>query len=115
MKKSPILTLALASLFVTLLTAFTCTTTTTFDTTNAAPVDHSAFDKLLKKYVNDKGLVDYKGFKSDGKCCDQYLDMLSKNPPANPGVKMKKWRTGSMPTMPSRSRLFVNTLSRSKH
>ena len=85
MKKTSFLTLALAGLLITLLTAFTYTnsTTTTYDTTGAAPVDHSTFDKLLKKYVNDKGLVNYKGFKSDVKVLDQYLDMLSKNPPAS--------------------------------
>ncbi|WP_210518601.1 DUF547 domain-containing protein [Hymenobacter terricola] len=47
-----------------------------------AAVDHSAYDKLLKKHVNDKGLVNYKGFKADEKAFNQYLDMLSKNPPA---------------------------------
>lgn len=85
MKKTSFLTLALAGLFITLLTAFTCTnkpTDNTTNTTNAAPVDHSVFDKLLKKYVNDKGLVNYKGFKADEKVLDQYLNMLSKGAPA---------------------------------
>ncbi|WP_040585705.1 DUF547 domain-containing protein [Spirosoma luteum] len=83
MKKTSFLTLALTGLLITLLTAFTHTNDTTHNTVNAAPVDHSIFDKLLKKYVNDKGLVNYKGFKSDVKTLDQYLDMLSKNPPAS--------------------------------
>ena len=48
--------------------------------TAVAPIDHSAFDRLLKKYVNEKGLVNYKGFKSEEKEFNQYLDMLSKNP-----------------------------------
>ena len=48
----------------------------------AAPVSHAAFDALLKKHVNSKGLVDYKGFKADEKAFNQYLDLLSKNPPA---------------------------------
>ncbi|WP_426058698.1 DUF547 domain-containing protein [Hymenobacter sp. B1770] len=48
----------------------------------APPVDHSAYDRLLKKHVNEKGLVSYKGFKADSKEFDQYLDLLSKNPPA---------------------------------
>ncbi len=47
-----------------------------------AAVDHSAYDRLLKKYVNEKGLVNYKGFKSDEKVFNDYLAMLSKNPPA---------------------------------
>ncbi|TAE28628.1 MAG: DUF547 domain-containing protein [Cytophagales bacterium] len=46
-------------------------------------VDHSGFDRLLKKYVNDKGMVNYKGFKKDEKEFDAYLDLLSKNPPTD--------------------------------
>lgn len=48
-----------------------------------APVDHGDFDRLLKKYVDEKGLVNYKGFKSDEKAFNQYLDLLSKNPPTD--------------------------------
>jgi len=47
----------------------------------AAIVDHSAFDRLLKKHVNEKGLVNYRGFKADQKEFSQYLEQLSKNPP----------------------------------
>lgn len=45
------------------------------------PFDHSSFDKLLKKYVNEKGLVDYKGLKAEPQALNQYLTSLSKNPP----------------------------------
>ncbi|GAA4381323.1 DUF547 domain-containing protein [Hymenobacter koreensis] len=48
----------------------------------AAPVDHSAFDQLLKKHVNEKGLVNYKAWKADQAAFNQYLQLLSKNPPA---------------------------------
>ncbi|SDY60754.1 DUF547 domain-containing protein [Hymenobacter psychrophilus] len=49
----------------------------------AAPaVDHSRYDRLLKKHVTDKGLVNYKGFKADEQEFNQYLALLSKNPPA---------------------------------
>jgi hypothetical protein len=50
----------------------------------AAPtaLDHSAYDRLLKKYVNAKGLVNYKGLKADEAALNQYLAQLSKNPPA---------------------------------
>ncbi|MGI4736952.1 MAG: DUF547 domain-containing protein [Janthinobacterium lividum] len=48
----------------------------------STPVDHSAFDKLLKKHVTAQGLVDYKGFKADETVFNQYLALLSKNPPA---------------------------------
>ena len=47
-----------------------------------AAIDHGAFDKLLKKYVNSKGLVNYKALKADQTAFNQYLEMLSKNPPA---------------------------------
>jgi hypothetical protein len=48
----------------------------------SALVDHGAFDKLLKKHVSAQGLVDYKGFKTDEAGFNQYLALLSKNPPA---------------------------------
>lgn len=47
-----------------------------------ALVDHSTYDKLLKKYVTAQGLVDYKGFKADETVFNQYLALLNKNPPA---------------------------------
>ncbi|MBJ6110615.1 DUF547 domain-containing protein [Hymenobacter sp. BT523] len=55
-----------------------------------AAVDHSAFDKLLKKHVNAKGLVDYKGFKADETAFNQYLDLLSKNAPASSWSKQEQ-------------------------
>lgn len=48
--------------------------------TNVAIVDHSAFGKLLKKYVDSKGNVNYKGFKNDIAALDAYLAQLSANP-----------------------------------
>ncbi|WP_338873171.1 DUF547 domain-containing protein [Spirosoma sp. SC4-14] len=48
-----------------------------------APIDHSLFERLLKKYVNDKGLVNYKAFKADEKELKKYLDMVSSNPPTD--------------------------------
>jgi hypothetical protein len=55
----------------------------TTDSNTAAPVDHAAFDALLKKHVSAKGLVDYKGFKADEKPFNQYLETLSKNAPTD--------------------------------
>lgn len=46
-------------------------------------IDHSEWDRLLKKHVNAKGLVDYKGFKKDKSALDGYLKMLSENSPNN--------------------------------
>ena len=59
-----------------------------------ALVDHSAYDQLLKKYVNAQGLVNYKGLKADEKAFNQYLELLSKNPPAadwSRGDQMAYW------------------------
>ena len=45
-------------------------------------VDHSGWDVLLKKHVNAKGMVNYKGMNADLPTLNQYLDLLSKNEPA---------------------------------
>lgn len=44
---------------------------------------HRTFDQLLKKHVNSRGEVNYKGFISDSVTLNQYLNLLSKNPPAS--------------------------------
>lgn len=49
---------------------------------SAVNVDHSSWDKLLKKYVNNEGLVDYKGFKNEESKLDDYLKMLSELAPS---------------------------------
>ncbi|WP_461054231.1 DUF547 domain-containing protein [Spirosoma arcticum] len=49
----------------------------------AEPVSHAIFDQLAKKHVDGKGLVNYKGFKSDEKQLKTYLDLLAKNPPTD--------------------------------
>lgn len=46
-------------------------------------IDHSQWDQLLKKHVDEKGLVDYKGFQNDVLELDGYLRMLSKNAPTD--------------------------------
>ncbi len=43
-------------------------------------IDHSVWDGLLKKYVDSKGMVDYKAWKvnsGDSQALDQYLNLLS--------------------------------------
>ena len=42
---------------------------------------HQQWDKLLKKHVDAKGMVDYKGFKQEKSELDAYLKLLSDNPP----------------------------------
>ncbi len=44
-------------------------------------VDHSVWDKLLKKHVDANGMVNYKGFEKDEKTLKEYLEMLSKTQP----------------------------------
>ncbi len=44
---------------------------------------HQQWDKLLKKYVNSTGLVDYKGLQKDPSDMNAYLKTLSDNAPQN--------------------------------
>lgn len=44
-------------------------------------VAHYQYDKLLKKYVDEKGLVDYKGLKNNPGELKSYLKILENNPP----------------------------------
>jgi hypothetical protein len=50
---------------------------------DAAPADvsHDGWDRLLKKHVDSRGMVNYKGFKADRAELKKYLDQLSKNAP----------------------------------
>lgn len=50
-------------------------------TSNAAPISHDGWDKLLKKHVNTKGYVNYGGFKTDQTELTKYLNLLSNNAP----------------------------------
>jgi Protein of unknown function, DUF547 len=43
---------------------------------------HAAFDQLLKKHVSENGNVNYGGFIKDKVKFDEYLKLLSNNPPA---------------------------------
>jgi hypothetical protein len=46
-------------------------------------VDHSRWDELLKKYVNEEGMVDYKGFLNDRESLQNYLQYLSSQTPTD--------------------------------
>jgi hypothetical protein len=48
-----------------------------------AEFDHSAYEALLKKHVDDKGKVDYDGFAKDRAALDTYLESVAK---ANPSA-----------------------------
>ena len=45
-------------------------------------IDHSEWDRLLKKHVNNEGDVDYRNFQKDSLALKSYLKMLSQNPPS---------------------------------
>ncbi|MBD0851628.1 DUF547 domain-containing protein [Maribacter arenosus] len=46
-------------------------------------IDHTSWDHLLKKYVDNHGNVDYKEFKQDRQRLDDYLVYLAENPIAD--------------------------------
>jgi hypothetical protein len=50
---------------------------------SAVNVDHSQWDALLNKYVNSKGLVDYKEFQKEEAKLDAYLAFLAEKAPNN--------------------------------
>ena len=47
----------------------------------SSPVDHSAWNAIVETYVNDQGLVNYKGIMADSAGLNDYLEMLSANAP----------------------------------
>lgn len=47
-----------------------------------APIDHKEWTALVKKHVDDQGLVDYKGFIEDKTKLDAYLKKVSDNAPS---------------------------------
>ena len=49
---------------------------------NAIPVSNEQWTALLKRHVNEAGLVDYKGFIKDKAELQSFLDKLTSNPPA---------------------------------
>ncbi|WP_299129247.1 DUF547 domain-containing protein [uncultured Winogradskyella sp.] len=58
-------------------------TKTSYTTNVKNNVDHSAWDQLLKTYVTEDGLVDYKGFKDDRKALNNYVTYLANITPKN--------------------------------
>jgi hypothetical protein len=53
-------------------------------------VDHSAWDKLLKKYVAENGDVKYKGFKKDMEQLNHYINYLASKTPTENWSKKEK-------------------------
>lgn len=50
--------------------------------TTTTPPTHAAWDGLLKKYVNDQGLVNYRRFQADSLALNAYLQDLSAHLPS---------------------------------
>ena len=48
---------------------------------NTSPINHSVFDQLLKKYVDENGNVNYGGFESEKKSFEGYLNQIEETPP----------------------------------
>ncbi|MGM5469513.1 DUF547 domain-containing protein [Flavobacteriaceae bacterium LMO-SS05] len=53
-------------------------------------IDHSSWDKLLKKYVADNGDVNYKSFKNDAKTLYNYINYLATKVPSKNWSKQEK-------------------------
>ncbi|WP_394750313.1 DUF547 domain-containing protein [Spongiimicrobium salis] len=53
-------------------------------------IDHGPWNSLLKKYVNDQGNVDYKGFAQDADALNAYLTTLAQNVPEESAPKNEK-------------------------
>ena len=73
----------LKSLVITLLlaTSFSHCTPLNPQDQDSRPLSHELWDQLLKKHVDDEGMVDYKGFSQDSSQLKIYLKGLSENAP----------------------------------
>jgi hypothetical protein len=60
----------LVIVIISIISIGTCTTA------QSSKIDHSAFDKLLKENVDDKGMVDYKAFQYN-KLFEEYLNQIA--------------------------------------
>ena len=57
---------------------------------NIASVDHSSWDALLQKHVDDKGNVDYAAMAADSEELNAYLKLLNENAPSENSLKNEK-------------------------
>ena len=63
-------------------------------------VDYSTWDKLLKKYVDEDGNVDYKNFRKEIGLLNTYLEQQTKILSRNMKRRRVNWCTTSICTMP---------------
>lgn len=52
-----------------------------FNASAQSGVSHKSYDELLQKYVDDQGMVDYKGLQNERSKLQSYLTMLESNEP----------------------------------
>jgi len=64
--------------------------TKTSETIYSEAFDHTIFNQLLKKHVSKQGNVNYKGFKSESKVLQGYIDLLKTNQPNDSWTKADK-------------------------
>lgn len=69
--------------FIGVLTIFTIAAIAQPKGNSDHPPSNQVYTKILQKYVNSSGLVNYKGLKSDKAEFDQYLNLLSANVPSD--------------------------------
>ena len=62
------------TLYLFVITIFSLTSCKALPIGNGKPVTHEAWNKLLKKYVDNKGFVNYKGFIKDSNALNSYLN-----------------------------------------
>lgn len=48
---------------------------------NSSPIEHSIWNNLLEKYVDNTGMVNYIGFREDSLYLNEYLNSVSRNHP----------------------------------
>ena len=63
------------------LVLMSCNAKTSFENSADQPPSNQIFNELLKKHVSSSGVVDYAGLKKDEAKLDEYLNLLSNNPP----------------------------------
>lgn len=59
-------------------------------TSTAEPISHEIWNGLLKKHVDNKGFVDYAGFKKDQAELKKYLNLVEANAPGDKWSKEEK-------------------------
>ncbi|SNS52308.1 Protein of unknown function, DUF547 [Ekhidna lutea] len=72
------------------LAVFIVTTFLTISLFAQRGVSHKSYDELLQKYVDEEGMVDYKGLKADRSKLKSYLSILENNPPQKSWTRDQK-------------------------